>query len=359
MNSSLAPNSMLVIPALICLLGIGAGIVAAFWKRDARIPLSIGGVAFFVLYFLSRPRWVQTPRSASSPIVYLPTGSTTTPHETFATWGILLLLLVVLIGVAAVVAAIRHKRVGTLLAVSAVILAASFVVGFSATKIRVQQTTVVSSSPLPQLQPAENSVGPERPLAGTDRLANVPSGPTPTRIEYIVGSGPALIVPELPAWRRNPPRAGSTEQGWSKYVLSSQQFATVEEAEAELFQSITTDVQAGFTYHWPETQGWVPTRDDIVSSGLITEKVIETLPLKVGEFENPVYRVSWLVEFRPEANKALHARWFPLEAERRSRWILAGLAGITGLLGGTAMILRRQRPARDSELALSTASPTD
>jgi hypothetical protein len=281
----------------------------------------------------------------------------------FSWIGVLLVIVVLLAGLALVVAAVRHGRVLPLAIVSSVILLGVGVAGF--TTMRVQQrptvynsiTLVPSSPPLvpaPTVEP-----GPERPLIATDRLATAPSGPTPLKIEYIVGSGPALTVPELPEWRQNPPREGSTEQGWSKYVVSSQQFATVEEAEAELFQAVVPDVQGGFAYHWPETQGWVPTRDDIVSSGLITEKVIETIPLKVGEFENPVYRVSWLVELRPEANKALHARWFPREAERRSRWILAGLAGITGLLGGAAMMLRRQRPARVSELALSAASPTD
>jgi len=282
--------------------------------------------------------------------------STATPQVMFAPLGVLLLIVILLVGFALVVAAVRHGRIWTLVFISAAILGAVFMAGFLTMPVRVQQSATVASvpqlgppSPLssaPQLEPAS-----AQPLSIEAAPSTVPVGATPTKIEYIVGSGPALIVPELPAWRRNPPREGSTEQGWSKFVLSSQQFATVEEAEAELFQSITTDVQTGFTYHWPETQGWVPTREDIVASGLITEKVIETIPLKVGEFENPVYRVSWLVEFRPEANKALHARWFPLEAERRSRWILAGLAGITGLLGGTAMVLRRQRPAREPEPA--------
>lgn len=282
--------------------------------------------------------------------------STAAPQVMFAPLGVLPLIVILLVGFALVVAAVRHGRIWTLAIISAAILVTVFMAGFVTMPVSVRRNATLASapqllpsSPLPSAPQFEHV--PEQPLTVDAAPSTVPNGLTPTKIEYIVGSGPALIVPELPAWRRNPPREGSTEQGWSKYVLSSQQFATVEEAEAELFQSITTDVQAGFTFHWPETQGWVPTRDDIFASGLITEKVIETIPLKVGEFENPVYRVSWLVEFRPEANKALHACWFPLEAERRSRWILAGLAGVTGLLGGTAMVLRRQRPASEPEPA--------
>lgn len=349
-----APNSLVLIPALIFLLAMGIGIVAAFRKRDARVPLGIGLVAF-ILLGIARSQWVQSSPSPFHQTVSSQVNSTVAPQVMFSSIGVLLLIVTLLVGFALVVAAVRHGRTLTLAIVSSVILLGVFMVGY--TKLEVRQgarvsnsITLVPSSPAlvsaPTVEPR-----PERPLTGTDRLATTPSGPTPLKIEYIVGNGPGLAVPELPAWRQNPPREGSTEQGWSKYVVSSQQFATVEEAEAELFQSITTDVQAGFAYHWPETQGWVPTREDILSSGLITEKVIETIPLKVGEFENPVYRVSWLVEFRPEANKALHARWFPLEAERRSRWLLAGLAGITGLLGGTAMILRRQRPAISPEPA--------
>lgn len=347
MNTT-APNSLVLFPALIFLIAMGIGIVVAFLKRDARVPLGIGLVAF-ILLGIARNRWGQPPAMTIEPSVNSSVSSAVIHQESFSVGGVLLLMLVVLIGIAAVIAAVRHKQIGTLAVVSALIVAAVFLVGFSATRVEVQQATTVISSPMPPQR--EHTLGPERPIEGADRLAAAPSGPTPLKIEYIVGSGPALTVPELPEWRRNPPREGSTDQGWSKYVLSSQQFATIDEAEAELFQSVITDVRHGFEYHWPETKGWTPSRDDVVSSGLITEKVIETIPLKVGEFENPVYRVSWLVEFRPEANNALHARWMPLEAERRSRWILAGLAGITGLMGGTAVLLRRQRPVRESEPA--------
>lgn len=341
MNTT-APNAMLLIPSLICLLGIGIGIVAAFRKRDARLPLGIGGVAFVVLYILSRPRWVQPPSSASLPIVHLPTGSTITPHEMFATRGFLLLILVMLIGFRAVIAAVRHKRIGTLAVVSALIVAAFFVVGFSATSVRIEQTATATRVPGPP-----SMMSSEVPIARAKHVAATPSGPEPSKIEYIVGNGPGLPVAELPEWRKNPPQEGVS--GQSKYVLTSQQFATVDEAEAELFQSVTTDIQSGFGELWPQTRGWIPSRSDIESSGLITEKVVETIPLKVGEFETPVYRASWLVEFRPAVHEALQARWRPLEAERRSHWLLAGLAGITGLMGGTAILLRRQRPNREPE----------
>lgn len=288
--------------------------------------------------------------------------STMAPAAVFAIGGILLLLVILALVVCAVIAAVRYQRIGTLAGASVVILLGVLMVGLSTVKVEVQHGAAVENRwvppappmppPLPVVPQIEH--GQERPLEGADRLAMVPAGPAPTKIEHVVGSSPSLTVTDLPEWRKNPPREGSIEQGWSKYVLSSQQFATVQEAEMELIQAVITDVRLGFEHHWPETKGWNPSRDDILSSGLVTEKVIETIPLKVGEFENTVYRVSWLVEFRPDTNQTLHARWYPVEAQRRSQWILGILAGTTGMLGVAAMMLRR-RAQRSAEPAASRA----
>lgn len=341
------------------------------------------------------------------------------PQAVLPSWGIVLILVILILGVAAVVTAVRHGKIGALAVACALILGLVFLTAFFSASVRVQQGPSLTA--LPTLQPvsslsktSEASVqanlvitwlivvslivaplglgfaikqGLRRgnlmtlgmflgatmllglglitvkwarfrtqevvsshhetskilPVDAPLPIQNDLPVASPGKIEHGVGYGPFQSVPELPEWRKNPPLEGSLEQGASRYVRVSRQYATVEEAEAELFQSLATDVQQGFTKHWPETQGWMPTRDDITSSGLIQEKVIESIPLKVGEFDNTVFRVSWLIEFRPESNKALHARWYPLEAERRSRWLLAALAGITGLMGGTAIVLRRQR----------------
>ncbi len=196
--------------------------------------------------------------------------------------------------------------------------------------------------------------GPDSPSASSPSPVSEPvSGPAPQKIQYISGSNAPVEIEELPGWRKNPVNEGSVATGRSKYVLTSKQYASVEEAEDQLYHTLLKDVQTGFQYYWPETRGWSPTNADLASSGLIAEKIIETYPLKVGEFENTVYRVSWLVEFRPEVNHAIHASWYPIEAERRSKLVLSILAGISGFLGMSTLWLRRRRHASATE----TASP--
>lgn len=279
----------------------------------------------------------------------------------FAWFTVLLVLVVASLVVAGILYAIQRGHAKAVLMVGGTMLGLFLVAALTMSGVQKHREdsrrvelhkhlqTIGHSSHRPATQVQRAAMEPSTPT-----IPSTLAGPTPKKIEHLIGSSAPLAVAELPAWRKNPPREGSTEQGWSKYVLSSQQFATIEEAEAELFRTVIADVQSGFAHHWPETRGWVPTREDVISSSLITEKVIETFSLKVGEFENPVYRVSWLVQFRPEANQALHARWSPLEAERRSHWILGILAGATGLLGVAATMLRK-RAQQSPEPAASGA----
>jgi hypothetical protein len=265
-------------------------------------------------------------------------------------------LIILAVLVIVTIAAIRHGYGKVVLGVGACLLCLIFVAGFSTVRISVPSTRVEQSatiaydsatdSPASHVESSTASDGSVNPVA-----PSIPGGPPPSQILYTTGNAQPIPIQELPGWRKNPPHEGSTESGYAKYVLTSEQFATVEEAEAQLFQTLTADVQRGFAHHWPQTIGWVPTPEDIQLSGLITERVDETLTVKVGEFENPVHRVSWLIEFRPDANKALHARWEPIEAQRRSKLILSILAGASGVLGVTAMALRRRRNQPTPETA--------
>ncbi len=186
-----------------------------------------------------------------------------------------------------------------------------------------------------------------------DALNPPATGPTLSIIQYIAGNSAPIAIPELPAWRKNPPHEGTLGAGHCKYILTSQLFATPEEAEAELDKLLAVDVQQSFTVGNSPAVGWSPTADDLRMSGLVTEKVIETVPMKVGEFDTSVQRVSWLVEFTPASQQALLARWQPIEAQRRSKLILSVLAAISGIFGVSAFALRRNPtlPAPASQMA--------
>ena len=174
-------------------------------------------------------------------------------------------------------------------------------------------------------------------------LESTPPSPAPNLILYNTGNAQPIPIQELPGWRKDPPHEGSLGAGRAKYVLTSQQFATVDEAEAALFQSLTVDVQESFARYYSPAVGWYPSLEDLRLSGIIAERVVETFSVKVGEFENPVHRVSWLIEFDHDKSTVLLKRWEPIEAQRRAKLILSILAGASGVLGVTAMALRRRR----------------
>lgn len=216
--------------------------------------------------------------------------------------------------------------------------------------------------PTPASSPPPTVAGPVAQgiehLVGSGATATPPAvtaaGLAPGLIRYTAGNAPSIPIQELPGWRKNPPHEGSLGAGRAKYVLTSQQFATVEEAEAELFRSLAADVQESFAKYHSPALGWTPTPEDLRLSGIIAERVVETFSVKVGEFENPVHRVSWLVEFDHDKSTVLLKRWEPIEAQRRSRLILSILAGVSGVLGMSALALRRQRnPPPLAEVAVS------
>ena len=211
---------------------------------------------------------------------------------------LLRLPILAMIGVAIVfglIAAIRHGYGKVVLIAGGIGFVGLFVVG----------STHKMSHPQPVQPPITLDVA-HSPLAVTPP-AVTPAGLAPGLIRYTAGNSYSIPILELPGWRKNPPHEGSLGAGRAKYVLTSQQFATVEEAEAELFKSLTVDIQESMAKSYSPAVGWTPTPEDLRLSGIIAERVVETFSVKVGEFENPVHRVSWLIEF--DSGKSALASW--------------------------------------------------
>lgn len=203
----------------------------------------------------------------------------------------------------------------------------------------------ISPTPVPVAQPRLVGLRAVNAAVSTPPSSMTPSPgqPPSSAIQQIVGSNVPIHVTELPVWVKNPPHEGTLGAGYCKYAITSQLYATLEEAEAELNRLLAVDIQQSFTVGGSPAVGWSPTADDLRNSGLVTEKVVETVPMKVGEFDTSVQRVSWLVEFKPETQQALLARWQPIEAQRRSKLILSALAAISGVMGVSAFALRRKQ----------------
>ena len=258
------------------------------------------------------------------------------PQSVMTSSGLALLLLIILAVIVAIISAIRtgnRHSIGFLVGIA--------VLGIGAYSIRDMASKLSLATVAKDHNPKELVV----PLT-------VPVNfPTTSQILYTTGNAQPISIQELPGWRKNPPHEGALGAGRAKYVLTSQQFATVDEAEAELFQSLTADVQESFAQYNSPAVGWHPTPEDLRLSGIIAERVVETFSVKVGEFENPVHRVSWLIEFDHDKSTVLLKRWEPIEAQRRSKLILSILAGASGVLGVTAMALRRRRNQPTPEAA--------
>lgn len=199
--------------------------------------------------------------------------------------------------------------------------------------------SVYANAPLPIAEPT-----PALPISPplNNAKSTLPSPPS-SGIKHIIGSNAPISVTELPGWVKSPPHEGTLGAGYCKYVITSQLYATPEEAEAELNKQLAVDVQQSFTVGNSPAVGWSPTADDLQVSGLVTEEVIETVPMKVGEFDTSVQRISWLVEFKPASQLALLSRWQIDEAQRRSKLILSALAAASGVMGVSAFMLRRKQ----------------
>ncbi len=177
-----------------------------------------------------------------------------------------------------------------------------------------------------------------------------PTSPPQHEIEHIIETKTANSASmlserliELPWWMKNPPHEGTLGAGYCKYVMTSQRFATAEEAEKELNKQLAVDVQQSLIVGGSPAVDWSPTAEDLRMCGLVKEKVIETVPMKVGEFDTSVQLVSWLVEFTPASRQEILARWQPFEAQKRSKWILSALAAVSATFGVSAFALRRKQ----------------
>ncbi len=320
------------------------GIVAAIRHGYGKVVLGVGGVGLvglLLLGFVGTSVKVQSSPAASDHMMSQSIQSP--PQVTLLSNGHL--LGAISIGLMAVIGGylIRHGHWKALAIGGSSLVVLAAIVLPSVQQVREGERRAQQVNDLKQLGHRLHERH-DSAMAPTAAPESPPPGPTPSQILYTTGNAQTIPIQELPGWRKNPPHEGTLGAGRAKYVLTSQQFATVEEAEAELFKSLTVDVQESFARYYSPAVGWTPTPEDLRLSGIIAERVVETFSVKVGEFENPVHRVSWLIEFDRDKSTVLLKRWEPIEAQRRSKLILLILAGASGVLGVTAMALRRRRP---------------
>lgn len=185
-----------------------------------------------------------------------------------------------------------------------------------------------------------------REVAGLSEPENThgvesPAGDQPS-LELVAFTGRDIVgepLIELPDWVDDEPVVDSLT-GAARKVLVSDQWATAEEADAQLTALTAAELSRFLAAEHPEAAGWLPDTAAIVQSGAVTRRVQETSTLPIGEFNPALYRAYWQLELTPTVREQLLDAWRPFAVSERLSWLGAGLAALTLLFAVLAAILR-------------------
>lgn len=130
------------------------------------------------------------------------------------------------------------------------------------------------------------------------------------------------------------------------FAISSDPWATVEEAETELWGQLAEHAGSYFSVTHPQAAGWTPDPAVLQELDLVRDGVRETIPLEVGEHTVRVHQVHWLVEFPPELRERLFDAWRPVVVEQRLIRV-GGALGVLTVLFALLTGLLRWRGRRD------------
>ncbi|QDU40575.1 hypothetical protein Mal4_49330 [Maioricimonas rarisocia] len=300
-------------------------------------------------------------------------------------FGISLVVLVMVFAVGAMfAAAFRWKGVGPgLIILSALLIVIGVVVSYWTMSVEDRPVTrsvavaqplssdgfsVARESTLPTAAELENgaTVLDFRGDDASDKTGEIPvkdakdkkpSGKSevqPSIVEFNGGESVGRSLKELPSWVSEPTRfEEDRDRAW--VVLASGQFATIEEAEDDLYKQAVPELMTYLTREYPSMAGWQPSRELVRNSGVIARRVHQKRVLEVGEFEEPIHRVYWMLELRPGDREEFFAAWRP-EAVRHRLTVLGSIfGGLTLLLGGIAVVSRREPRSRKQDRPEQTA----
>jgi hypothetical protein len=154
---------------------------------------------------------------------------------------------------------------------------------------------------------------------------------------YLGTSATGRPIDSLPAWVKeleNPPL------GSSLVSFSSDRFASIEEAEKQLWDKARDRVNRELQPRFTKYTQWRPPADFLTAHGLILERLIERTTLDVGTFVEPMYRVHWKVSISKSVRDSLVAAWRPTVQETRLRDVTLSFLGATALLAFVNIVLR-------------------
>lgn len=181
---------------------------------------------------------------------------------------------------------------------------------------------------------------PEPPVAAVAETAE-----EATQAEAVTKEAPIMLyhawsttgraIDSLPAWVNEPNNPKS-----ARASFSSDRFATIEEAERQLWGKARGFVHTDLKQRIPDTFHWAIPTDVLKSSGLILERCVERTAIEVGKFVEPMYRVHWKVVLSENVRQVVIDAWRPTAQAERLKVSTLGFLGAAALFAFLNVILR-------------------
>jgi len=175
---------------------------------------------------------------------------------------------------------------------------------------------------------------PAPPVASTTETPAVADAPI---VLYQGSSKTGRAIDSLPAWVTELAEAGP---GANSVAFSSDRFATVEEADKQLWTKARDFVARDLRERIPEAGHWSPSNDLLKSRGFIVERCVERTEIEVGQFVEPMYRVHWKASLSTDLRNSVVDAWRPTVQQGRLEAVGLGFLGATGLFAFLNIILR-------------------
>jgi hypothetical protein len=123
-------------------------------------------------------------------------------------------------------------------------------------------------------------------------------------------------------------------------TLSSERFATVAEAEEQLWSKLQAEVAEVMTRRFPDARGWQPPRDILQRASVVLERCVERMEKTFGEHVVPLYRVHWKVALTDPTREMLAIAWMPTVANERMLTVGSVFGAIAGAFLFLNLVLR-------------------
>jgi len=172
----------------------------------------------------------------------------------------------------------------------------------------------------------------------TEDAAPKPALPDAKYTLYAGNSRDGVGIENPPAW------VFDAEQSQPDFLgpqtLSSERFASIDEAEEQLWRRVESLAGDFLTIRHPQARGWRPSWELVREANLVTERCIEKSELVVNTFTLPMYRAHFRVQMTDPALGLMARAWQPTVTRERVMMAGGGIAAATGLFAALNLLFR-------------------